>query len=468
MALRWVPVKTDTAPTTANTVGDEQKAAKEPVATVEVGSADVEFALGQPSPKPAPSSPQDEDFMDAQDMEESKDAKDTKRPRVLPGAGRSGPVVNYTPGHPPSWHFKQLFGKSEIKDEEEVSGVFPALTPVGAGGFGAPADPSLKSRQTPPTRPAQNSPPVALAYSSSPLASRRIARERRKSTSGNDSLAAAVKKFEGSRAKSSKSSFSSSSSSSTAPASTVSSSKPSTTGPSSDDQARASPAAAAASSAAPWFSSSSGRPNASGAAAAATGGTTSGQPQQAGSPNTTTDSDVFHSTGSAPSTETFATAFGVTAAAAAIERKEQQASRWRKDASTPERQQQQQQAAERPEDPSANGQQPTPTALKTSADAAAAAAPASQASPAPERTMSLKAAAILGVTVPDDASKDTTAVSARALSQTGSEGGGGSSSVRSSTPKRGSFSKAFSASLFRSKKGKIPASPHHGSNVRLL
>lgn len=458
MALRWVPVKSDTVPTAKEPLGDEQKPAGDPMANIVVGSADVEFALGQPSPKPAPSSPPDEDFMDAQDMEESKALKEAKRPRV-PAAARNGPVVNYTPGHPPSWHFKQLFGRSESKDEEEVSGVFPSLPPVTPADQ-APAEASLNSRPTPPPRPAQNAPPVALAYSSSPHASRRGSRETRKSKS-TDSLSAAVKaSVDGSRQDSG-------STAGRAPASTVSST---TAVPGNEAQA-----APAASAAAPWFSSSSGRADEAQAAASARG-TMPGQQQQAGTSGSA-ESNVFHSTGSVSPADALV-ASAVTAAAAAaptMEKKENKTSSLWSKGSAPE-QQQQQAAAEMSQMSQAaksNGRQKEapPPALEAPADAAS---PAAQTSSPGERTMSLKAAAILGVTASEDAGNDGAAAAAavaaadRALSATGSEGGGGG---RTSPPRRGSFSKALSGSLpgemlgrWRSRKGKIPASPRPGRN----
>lgn len=466
MALRWVPVKSDTASTTKIPLGDTQEAVEEPVKAVEVGSADVGFALGQPSPKPAPSSPPDEDFMDAQDMEESKALKEAKRPPV-PAASRGGPVVNFTPGHPPSWHFKQLFGRSERKDEEEVSGVFPALPSSAVAPVDqAPADPSLKSRVTPPPRPVQNSPPVSLAYSSSPHASRRVWDSSRRSSSSSDSLVGAViASVDGRQGSKPDSTSAGGGGDGHAPASTVSSSL-TTTGPSQGGEA-----APAGSPSAPWFSSSSGRAGEEKAAAvsAAARGTTSGQHQhqQLGSPSTF-ENDIFHSSRPVPSTDPLVAASAVAAAAAAVPATEQKEPKPPL-SSTAE---QQQQAAESHQETS-NGQQQVPLTLETSADAAS---PSTQTSPPAERTMSLKAAAILGVTAPEDAGNSETAAAAaavaaadRALSVTESEGGDGG---RSTPPRRGSLSRALSGSLpgdmlgrWRGKKGKVPASPRPSRSV---
>lgn len=460
MALRRVPVETETAPTTHESLGDKREATKKPGMAVEVGSAEVEFALGQPSPKPAPSSPPDEDFMDAQDMEETKALKEAKRPRVPP-ASRGGPVVNFTPGHPPSWHFKQLFGRSESKDEEEVSGVFPALPPV-APTDQARADPPLKSRQTPPPRPTQNPPPVALAYSSSPYASRRSSRERRRSSSP-DSLTAAVKTtVESAKGNIPGAASAAGGGGGVAPTSTVSST---TTG-----SGQAAEAAPTASVAAPWFSSSSGRAKektaALGGSAAAS---TSELHQQAGTSASIADTDVFLSTRLMPSTDPMVAA-AVTAPSPTTGQKEQKTILWNK-VSAPEQQQQQpQQKQAAASQEASNGQQAPAPELQPVDASADATPPAAQPSPPVERTMSLKAAAILGVTVPDADNRGTaTATSmpvatANSALVTESEDGGG----RSSPPRRGSFSRALSGEMlgrWRGKKGKVLAPPRAGVNV---
>ncbi|CAB1117929.1 unnamed protein product [Ectocarpus sp. CCAP 1310/34] len=145
---------------------------------LQVGSGDVELALGHPSLKPSlestsPAPDTIEEFKtQGGDSTVHRDARPTAT--MTPTRARAGPVVNFTPGRPPSFHFKQLFGQAESNDEKESSGVFPTLA----------------ARSTPPPRPVHSPPSVALAYTS-PYSSRRGSRERRRIAS-QESLSAAL------------------------------------------------------------------------------------------------------------------------------------------------------------------------------------------------------------------------------------------------------------------------------------
>lgn len=421
MTLRWVPANPNETP------GAEQDTVDAPTMAVQVGSADVllgqlKKGSGQPSPNPGPSSPPDEDFMDAQDMEGSKALNEAAKRPPVPTVGRTGPVVDYTPGHPPSWHFKQLFRSEESGDEEESSGVFPTMKTLPA----VAADPSLKSRPIPP-RPQPRPAPVALAYSSSPHASRRAARERKRSSSPEAGSGGQGHKPD--------------------PA-------PTTGGggggraPVSSTTAGAKAAAAPAASD-PWFSSSSVRADekaAAKASIAAARGTISGHHQRVGAPSTS-DGDVFHMSRSEPSTDPFvASAAGAAAGARTTEQEEQGPRGGGKQAAASQGASQ---------GASNGGQQQALHALEPLVNVAS---PTSQSSPRMERTMSFKAAAILGVPAPGDAgNKGTGRIGVGA-----SEDGG---SARNSPPRRALFRKALTGSLPFFKKEKVPPSPGSSLNV---
>ncbi|CAM9604058.1 unnamed protein product, partial [Ectocarpus sp. 13 AM-2016] len=145
---------------------------------LQVGSGDVELALGQPSLKPSleSTSPAPDTIQEFKtqggDSTVHRDARPTAT--MTPTRTRASPVVNFTPGRPPSFHFKQLFGQAESNDEKESSGVFPTLA----------------ARSTPPPRPVHSPPSVALAYAS-PYSSRRTSRESRR-TASQESLSATL------------------------------------------------------------------------------------------------------------------------------------------------------------------------------------------------------------------------------------------------------------------------------------